>query len=61
MNRDLKIRENETLDEWCSRIAFFLAETKEKYIVMKEILHEVSVESYIHGSNDALNVKKHEE
>ena len=57
MNRDLKIRENETLDEWCSRIAFFLAETKEKYIVMKEILHEVSVESYIHGSNDALKVK----
>ena len=58
MNRELKKRENETLDEWCSRIAFFLAETKEKYIVMKEILHEVSVQSYIHGSNDAFNTKK---
>jgi hypothetical protein len=57
MNKELKIRDTETLYEWCSRIAYFLAETKEKYIVMKEILHEVSVESYIHGSNDALKVK----
>jgi hypothetical protein len=57
MNKELKIRENETLDEWCSRIAYYLADTKEKFIQMKEIIREVSVTSYIHGSNDALNVK----
>lgn len=54
MNKELKIRNNETLYEWCSRLAYYLADTEEKRIVMKEILHEVSVESYIHGSNDAL-------
>jgi hypothetical protein len=57
MNKELKIRENETLDEWCSRIAYYLADTKEKFIQMKEIIREVSVTSYIHGSNDALKVK----
>lgn len=54
MKRELKRRNNETLDEWCSRIAYYMAQDKAQYVVMKTILHEVSVESYIHGSNDAL-------
>ena len=58
MNKELKIRENETLDAWCSRIALYLSDTKKKYFEINDILREVSVTSYIHGSNDALSVIK---
>ena len=58
MKRELKIRENETLDEWCSRIALYLATDKASYAALKVILHEISVESYIHGCNETLNEAK---
>lgn len=58
MKRELKIMENETLDEWCSRIALYLATDKASYAALKVILHEISVTSYIHGSNAALKVAK---
>lgn len=51
-----KIREEETLTAWRDRIAeqFQLSQQ------MQEILREVSVESYIHGTNVVLDTLKKE-
>jgi hypothetical protein len=51
-----KIREEETLTAWRDRIAeqFQLSQQ------VQEILREVSVESYIHGTNDVIDTLKEE-
>ena len=50
------IKKDESLAMWQARLAreFNLSEQ------MKEILREVSVESYIHGTNDIVNTLKEE-
>ena len=51
-----KIKEDESLAMWRERIAreFNLSEQ------VKEILREVSITSYIHGTNDIINTLKKE-
>ena len=60
MKRQLKQRKGETLGEWCERIApLCIGLTAEE---MYEVLHSVSVSSWIDGSNAHQKlVKEHPE
>ena len=58
MKRELLIRKGETLHDWTVRIAMYYANTKVKGEELAEVLHEVSVKSYIHGSRDAINATR---
>jgi hypothetical protein len=49
MKRTRKRRKDETLGEWCERIAPLCTGIDAKQ--MQEVLHSVSVSSYIEGSN----------
>ncbi len=55
MKRELLIRKGETLHDWTVRIAMHYANTKVNGEELAEVLHEVSVKSYIHSSRDAIN------
>ena len=50
MKKSLKIRNGETLHDWTVRLALECEGMTAK--ALQEVLHEVSVTSYIHGSND---------
>ena len=54
MKKHLRIKKGEKLHEWLDRIADYWNFGDE----LREMLHEISKESYIHGSNDAFNAKK---
>lgn len=58
MKKELKLRKGETLHDWTVRIAMYYANTKVKGEELAEVLHEVSVKSYIHGSRDAINATR---
>ena len=49
MKKQLRIKKSEPLYKWIERIADYWNFGDE----LKEVLSEVSKESYIHGSNDA--------
>lgn len=51
-----KIREDESLAMWRARIA----DTFQLDHQMQEILREVSITSYIHGTNDVIDILKKE-
>lgn len=53
MKNELKIHKDETLNDWIDRIIPYYLRMKVTKEVMKDLLHEVSVTSYIHGSKDA--------
>lgn len=52
MKRSLKLKKDEKLSDWISRIAKNYGFSDE----IKEVLREISVKSYIHGTNDAVDV-----
>ena len=54
MKSNLRIKKNEPLYKWIERIADYYNFGDE----LREMLSEVSKESYIHGSNDAFNTNK---
>ena len=54
MKKELRIQKNEPLHEWLDRIADYWNFDTE----LREVLGEVSKESYIHGSNDAVDALK---
>lgn len=58
MKKSLQIRKNETLAAWCLRLSQYLVNRKVSEEELCDVLHNLSVTSYIHGSNDALNVIK---
>ena len=58
MKRELKLKKGETLHDWTVRIAMHYANTKVNGEELAEVLHELSVQSYIHGSRDAVGVLK---
>jgi hypothetical protein len=58
MKRELKLKKGETLHDWTVRIAMHYADTKVNGEELAEVLHELSVQSYIHGSRDAVDVLK---
>lgn len=52
MKKELQIKENEAIYKWIDRLAEAFNLTKEQ----KEMVREVSITSYTHGSNDAIEV-----
>lgn len=54
MKKELRIKKNEPLHEWLDRIADYWNFDTE----LRETLEVVSKESYIHGSNDAVDALK---
>lgn len=56
MKKELRIKKNEPLHEWLDRIANYWNFDTE----LREVLGEVSKESYIHGSNDTVAQSKEE-
>lgn len=54
MKKHLRIKKGEPLHKWLDRIADYWNFGDE----LREMLGEISKESYIHGSNDAFNTKK---
>ena len=56
MKRELHKRKDENLGGWCERIAPLCKELSPGK--MFEVLHNVSVKSYIEGSNSAIAMMK---
>ena len=54
MRKQLQIKKGEPLHKWLDRIADYWNFDEE----LREVLGEISKESYIHGINDAFNAKK---
>lgn len=58
MKKELKIRKGENLHDWCVRIAkHYDGKTVNAYD-LQEVLRELSITSYTHGSNDAIQAIK---
>lgn len=53
MKKELKIKKDEPLHQWLDRIAEYWHFGAE----LREMLGEISKESYIQGSNDAIKAK----
>ena len=58
MKKELMIKRGETLAEWCERLAKHYDGKVLREYELKEVLHELSVKSYCHGSNDAIQAIK---
>lgn len=56
MDKGLKLQNEERLHDWCKRLALCNTDSEESFDKWFDILHEVSVQSYIRGVN-AKNVK----
>lgn len=56
MKKELKIKKGERLCEWISRLSAYYDTNDVPTREMGDILREVSVQSYIHGTNDAHTV-----
>lgn len=52
MRRELKIMKGERLCDWCDRIAEFYANRRMDRETFRDIIGDVSKESYIEGVND---------
>lgn len=52
MKKNLKLRKNERLCDWCDRLADYIDANDIDRETLRDILGEVSKWSYIHGSND---------
>ena len=58
MKKDLKLQKGETLNEWCARLSVYYGGRTVKANEVYQVLCEVSVKSYTHGSNDAIGAIK---
>lgn len=56
MKKELKLQKNEPLDKWCLRLANYCGGRDCKTIEIYQILREVSITSYTHGSDDCFKV-----
>ena len=56
MKKQLQIKKNEPLHEWLDRIAEYWHFGEE----LRELIGEISKESYIQGSNETAKAVKHE-
>ena len=54
MKKELRIKKDESLHDWLDRIADYWNFDTE----LREVLGEVSKESYLKGSNDTVKVQK---
>lgn len=53
MKKQLKLRKDENLSQWMERLSTYYDNNEVSTKEMGEILREVSVQSYIHGTNAA--------
>lgn len=58
MRKELQLRDGERLSDWCERLAGFYGCRVISSAELLDVLHEVSVKSYTHGSNDAIGAIK---
>ena len=58
MRKELQLRDGERLCNWCERLAWFYGCMVISSAEWLDVLHEVSVKSYTHGSNDAIDAIK---
>lgn len=58
MKKELRLRDGERLSDWCERLAGFYGCRVVSSAELQEVLREVSVKSYTHGSNDAIDAIK---
>lgn len=58
MKKELQLRDGERLSDWCERLAGFYGCRVISSAEWLDVLHEVSVKSYTHGSNDAIGAIK---
>ena len=58
MKKELQLRDDERLSDWCERLARFYGGRLVIASELQEVLREVSVKSYTHGSNDAIGAIK---
>ena len=58
MKKELQLRDDERLSDWCERLAEFYGCRVISSAEWLDVLHEVSVKSYTHGSNDAVGAIK---
>ena len=58
MKKELRLRDGEPLGDWCERLAKHYGGKAVIEAELKEVLREVSVKSYTHGSNDAIGAIK---
>lgn len=56
MKKPLMLRDGERLCDWCKRLAEHYGGRPLEAAELQEVLREVSIESYTHGSNDAIKV-----
>ena len=57
MKKELKLRKDENLSQWINRLMeYYDTHETVSHNEMYGILREVSIQSYIHGSNDAQRV-----
>ena len=55
MKKELQLRDDERLSDWCERLAGFYGCRVISSAELLEILREVSIKSYTHGSNAAID------
>ena len=58
MKKELRLRNGERLCDWCERLAKHYGYKMVGTAELQEVLKEVSVKSYTHGSNDAIDAIK---
>ena len=58
MKKELQLRDGERLYDWCERLAKHYGCKVINSAEGLDVLHEVSVKSYTHGSNDAIGAIK---
>ena len=56
MKKHLKLRKDERLYQWIDRLSAYYDNNDVPTEEMSDILRDVSVQSYIHGTNDAQRV-----
>lgn len=56
MKKHLKLRKDENLSQWMERLSTYYDNNEVSTKDFREILHEVSVQSYIAGSNAAISM-----
>jgi hypothetical protein len=58
MKKVLRIKSGESLHGWCVRLSKHYGGKAIKEDELLELLREVSIKSYVHGSNDAIEAIK---
>lgn len=58
MRKELQQRDGERLSDWCERLAGFYGCRVISSAELQEVLREVSIKSYMHGINAAIDAIK---